>query len=393
MNTRTVFYVNRGIPDQSGYCSTVMIKEKGSKMREIIWKCSRKGYDKVMRWSGILWMIIALLISADALAQEHLEGEEMDFDASFSGSDLPSLESESAGILAAPSYDMAAAKAYIDDMPQIRALIDSLQDDDGLTVFGSFLPSGESLEQLRLEIDNLCADNHKVSLIMVDLKSQSGVSFCSGMPMCTQSTVKAIYVASLLAYDPDCLVESGQDMHDAIVYSDNDAYETLRASYGMEPIRRWCVETGVNEGFAELYYPRSFTARDMLKMWTRLYTFFHSGEDTTGFGAYYTDTLASATKEVLQNRYLVQTKAGWECGLDEDEDYDPYAVPPAGFTDGDPTNDECAINDTGIVYTENGPYLFVIYTDYPFGIYRDYMTPNPLYGLVEALCELQKSIK
>ena len=94
---------------------------------------------------------------------------------------------------------------------------------------------------------------------------------------------------------------------------------------------------------------------------------------------------------MLGNRFPVQTKAGWEHGLNEDLNYDPWEEIPVEYVDGDPLNDECAINDTGIVYTDRGPYLFVIYTDYPFGVFRDYVTPNPLGGLVEALYEVQRS--
>ena len=95
----------------------------------------------------------------------------------------------------------------------------------------------------------------------------------------------------------------------------------------------------------------------------------------------------SATKEWLAGRLPVQTKAGWECGIDEDTEVFSLGMIPARFVDGDPMNDEVATNDTGIVYTENGPYLFVIYSDYPYPFGK----PNQLYGLAEALYEAQRS--
>ena len=89
----------------------------------------------------------------------------------------------------------------------------------------------------------------------------------------------------------------------------------------------------------------------------------------------------SAAKERLGNRCPVQTKAGWENGVGDDtEDYEK-AVIPARYTDGDPMNDECATNDTGVVYAESGPYLFVLYSDYPC----PWSGPNRLYGLTEAI--------
>ena len=224
-----------------------------------------------------------------------------------------------------------------------------------------------------------------MSLILADLAARSGAAFRSGIPMCSQSTVKAIYAGALLESRPEALSENGAYLRDAIVLSSNEAYENLREIYGREPLLRWCKETGVDPSFADLPYPRDKCARDMLLLWTRLYAFLNGDADPMNFAAYYADSLASATKERLGARYPVQTKAGWECGLDEDADYDPEAVIPERFRDGNPLNDECAINDTGVVYTETGPYLFVIYTDHPFGLFRNYTTPNPLYPLVDAL--------
>ena len=63
-------------------------------------------------------------------------------------------------------------------------------------------------------------------------------------------------------------------------------------------------------------------------------------------------------------------------------DYSRVVIPPR-FTDGDPLNDECATNDSGIVYAENGPYLFVIYSDYPC----PWTGGNRLIGLTDALYE------
>ena len=111
----------------------------------------------------------------------------------------------------------------------------------------------------------------------------------------------------------------------------------------------------------------------------------------TDFAAWFADSIASAAKEQLGSCFPVQTKAGWENGLDESREYDPAAVIPDIYVDGDPLNDECAINDSGIVYTEKGPYIFVIYTDHPFGIFKNYTPPNPLLELTEALYQLQQS--
>ena len=291
------------------------------------------------------------------------------------------LTEESAAIQAAPAYDVEAAKKYLADMPRIRSLIDGIPKDDELTCFGACAPSPEVLKSLDTEIQKFIDDHHKVSLIMVDLKTQSGVAFHSTVPMCTQSTVKAIYVGALLTAHPQAFRENGQYIRDTVVLSSNEAYESLREIYGKAPIQAWCRETGVDETFADPLYPRDKNARDMLKLWTRLYCFLNDGTDIANAGRYFADSAMSAAKECFRGRYPVQTKAGWENGVGDDvEDYE-HAVIPARFTDGDPLNDECATNDTGVVYAEKGPYLFVIYSDYPC----PYSAPNHLYGLTEAL--------
>ncbi len=303
------------------------------------------------------------------------------------------INEESAAIQAAPAYDTAAARALIPVLPEIRALADSIPDQAELTAFGAAQSSREALTRLDREIRKLCAGNHKVSLIMADLKTRSGVAFRPGVSMCSQSTVKAVYVGSLLDFNPEILQSGGADMRESVVYSNNSTYAILREVYGPAPLRKWCAEAGVDPGFAEPDYPRAYTARDMFKMWTRLYQFLNSGADQANFGRYYADSLASAARVQLGSRYPIQTKAGWECGLDEGRYYEPDAVIPPEYTDGDPMNDECAINDTGVIYTEKGPYIFVIYTDHPYGIYPDYTPPHPLLGITEALLVVQQSIK
>ena len=314
------------------------------------------------------------------------------YEIEYSGPIYSPLEEESNAIQIAPAYDTGIAAEYIPGMPEIRALVDEVYDSEELVAFGETSPSEEAFSALEEEIEKLSEGNHHVSMIMADLTTQSGVSYRSTVPMCSQSTIKSIYIGALLESRPEALDENGQYMHDAIVFSDNDAYMTLRDIYGSGPILKWCEMTGVDEGFADMEYPRDHSARDMFKMWTQLYCFLNGGLDYADFGRYYADSSASATKKQLGNRFPVQTKAGWEHGLPEYQNFDPYEEIPSRFMDGDPMNNECTINDTGIVYTDNGPYIFVIYTDHPFGVFKDYTDVNPLYDLVEALYQVQDSL-
>ena len=298
------------------------------------------------------------------------------------------LTDESPAIQAAPAYDQGEAKRHIPTMPALRALIGGLPADDDLTLFGPASPDPTALARLQAEIRRFGDDGHKLSLVMADLKTLSGAAFHSTEWMCTQSTVKAVYVGAVLNRWPEAFHDNGQYIRDTIVLSDNEAYESLREIYGPEPIRAWCRETGVDESFAATPYPRDKTARDMFRLWTRLYAFLNDGSDVHNAGRYFADSAMSAAKERLSGRCRVQTKAGWENGLEEDTTDYERAVIPARFTDGDPLNDECATNDTGVVYAGHGPYIFVVYSDYPC----PWSCPNRLYGLTEALYAYQASL-
>lgn len=302
------------------------------------------------------------------------------------------IEDESSAIRNAPAYDKEQAKLYIDKMPDICLLVENIGNDSSLISFGNTKPSDNSFKALAGEIDNLTVNDHKVSIIMVDLKNMSGVSYNSNAIMCTQSAVKGVYIGSLLEQNPSVLEKNGMYIRDAIEFSNNEAYENLRKIYGKEPILKWCRDVGVNNSFADDDYPRNSTARDMLKLWTKLYCFLNSDLDAASVGRYFADSSASATKKMLGDKFPVQTKAGWEDGIGGNFNYDPCLKPDKKYIDGDPANDECATNDTGIVYTPDGPYIFVIYSDYPFSTFVDYTSENKLNELVKKLYDVKKSM-
>ncbi|MBR6874433.1 MAG: serine hydrolase [Ruminococcus sp.] len=304
------------------------------------------------------------------------------------------VDDESAFMKAAPAYDTEKAKSYISAMPQIRELLTGAKADSKLTSFGKATAPEDAVKKVKDEIAKLTADGHKVSLIMIDLETQSGVAYRPDIPMCTQSTIKAVYLGSVLDSHPEAYQEHWIDFRKAIVNSNNDSYLKLYELYGKEPLEKWCEEVGVDKGFAASSFPRKYSAKDMMKLWTKLYCFLNSDEmQHSEFASYYADSACSATKMMLGTKYPVQTKAGWESGKDTWKNYDPRDTVPDKYCDGDPTNDESATNDTGVVYTDGGPYIFVIYTDIPFSVYYDYIDPNPLNGLVVALNELQQGLR
>ena len=84
----------------------------------------------------------------------------------------------------------------MEEMSAVRALIDSVPGGDGLIVFGEKTPAPETLRRLHGEIQKMVNDGHRVSMIAVHPTSRSGAAFRPDAVMCSQSTVKAIYVGA-----------------------------------------------------------------------------------------------------------------------------------------------------------------------------------------------------
>ena len=280
----------------------------------------------------------------------------------------------------------------IDSMSEVRRILREVSDEGRLAVFGRLSPSADALEKLDREIEKVADTGHDLSLIMIDLNGQSGVSFCSDRVMCYQSTIKAIYVGSLLDERPEVFSKHQEEIRKTIELSENDTYKFLRDTYGNEPLIRWCRDCGIDESFTDRHYPRDRTAKELCILWTRMFAYLESGKAPKELKAYLSNSACSSARDVLSDRCFVQSKAGWENGLPEDIAYSEGLIYPAYLTDKDPSNDECAINDSGIIYSESGPYLFVIFSDIPYGIYRSGTPENPLNGITESLYELHRNM-
>ena len=210
--------------------------------------------------------------------------------------------------------------------------------------------------------------------------------------MCYQSTIKAIYIGSLLDERPEVFMEHQEAIRKTIELSDNDTYKYLRDRYGDGSLIKWCRDCGIDDAFADRHYPRDRCAKELCILWTRMYVYLESGKAPQELKAYLSRSACSSARETLSDRCFVQSKAGWENGLSEDTIYSKDLVYPDCLTDKDPSNDECAINDSGIIYTQKGAYLFVIFSDIPYGIYQNGTPPNPLNGITEALYRFQQGL-
>lgn len=276
-------------------------------------------------------------------------------------------------------------------MKEILDVINNIKDDDNLNIFGKNNLNNQDIKKLEEEINNLTINNHYLSFMMIDINTLSGISYKSNRIMCGQSTIKAIYVASLLDARPELFDENMTDIRKAIEISDNEAYEKLRNKYGTTYLEKWCKEVGVENDMLSLAYPRT-SVKDLCRLWVKMYIYFTSDKVRDELKNYQSNSLFSSAKEVLGKKVKLYSKAGWENGLPEDAIYHPNMTYPERFTDKDPYNDECAINDTGVVFSEIGPYIFAVFTDYPYGSYANYIPENPLNNLTLILYNLHNNM-
>ena len=274
------------------------------------------------------------------------------------------------------------------DMDTACLAVTGLYGDGTLSAFGSSPPSDEAMAAVSEQLDALTSQGSSVSLVLLDLDTMSGVSYNSGAGFCTQSVIKALYVGSLIESEPSVFSERYEDVYETLVHSLNDNYHSLREDYGSDCLSSWCAETGVSQSLAYTDYP-VMSAADMAKLWTRLCRFLNTTDTGRQLSGLYQHSIGSAGALLLGGSCTVHSKAGWECGAGEDAVYyDPDAYIPDNLTDGDPYNDECAANDAGIVYTGSGAYLYVVFSDIPYGVFEQNTPDNPLLGLIGSMNDL-----
>ena len=228
----------------------------------------------------------------------------------------------------------------------------------GVTVSG---PEGftetPAFREVERQIAAVLADGRDIGVVMVDLQSGRGIQYNADEPLYSASSVKALYCAMIYelyggAGGSRALVE------DAVVNSSNDAYSALVLTYGRVPFRMWLVSCGATGATfpGTSIYP-FISAGDMGRAWEHVWRWSVSGgPGAPELSGFLSRTRHSAMGSLLRKRYQTWAKPGW------------YP------TDGRYTS----TNDTGVVFSDCGPYVLVVMTSYP----EDF---TPLFAVVDAL--------
>lgn len=176
---------------------------------------------------------------------------------------------------------------------------------------------------------------------MVDIETGQGVACNPDGVFYSASTIKGCYVASLAELHSWAVPGWSSTMQQTIRVSSNEGYANLREAFGPATMWTWCAEAGVNANMAATWYPY-YSARDLVKLWSRNYQFFTSGSYGWSVGQWYTSSWCSKINQNLGPWHTTMTKPGWH-----------YL---SGYK---------ATNDAGIVWDGNRPYLVAIMTNMP----------------------------
>lgn len=196
------------------------------------------------------------------------------------------------------------------------------------------------------------ADNEDVGFLIMNLNTGSGFCYNIDTRIYGASTYKAPISAFLCEeyIDGGTLNKSAVSnrIEDAIVWSDNNSYRSLKHSYDGSDHNNWLSEMGIDPANYMATFP-SYSVRDSATLWTHIWDYLNSGSDTATwlkglFERTETSFLRNGAVEAGMDNATVYNKAGW-------------CVSESGRED--------AVNDAGIVVDGDNTYLVVAFTSRP----------------------------
>lgn len=220
------------------------------------------------------------------------------------------------------------------------------------------IEGSDALEALEAIVEECGSRGITLGIVVRSMDGATELSYNPDARVYSASAIKAPYVF-FLAQD---LIDTGRAWFDrstieaCVSESDNDAYRTIRGSTRNMGWSGWCARAGLADmdsraGAFDGYWYALMGAQDLALVWRAGYDYLAAGEGCAEWLAPLLEgTNHSSLWAVLGPHYRVWSKAGW--------------------TDGsNPANSGLAAtastNDAGIVFGENGPYVFSVITNAP----------------------------
>lgn len=203
--------------------------------------------------------------------------------------------------------------------------------------------STDAFARVETEISALTSAGHHVDVVLYDLSTGSSVIYNADERLYPASSIKALYSAMV------CETSGGSGgmadvMERCLVDSSNEDYEALIDAYGMTAFGAWLRAHDAVEAADDgsvWYYPY-ISAGELASCWREIYRYGTSGEaGGAELSGYLARTNYTPMGALLRGECEVWAKPGWF-----------------------PDNGELvATNDAGVVFSESGPYVFVVMTD------------------------------
>lgn len=203
---------------------------------------------------------------------------------------------------------------------------------------GSPSVSEDALQDIRDAINGIDYDC-ECGFVFVNLGTGHGIAYQADETMYIASAAKAPLIYYALTHGAGSDEETRANIEDAIVYSDNDAYESFAYDYTDEEYAEWLAAHGVDhDSYSEDLYP-SMCARSLASFWAEITQYLQEGSsDALWFGSLLSRTETSFIRDALEGSgATILNKGGWNA----DEGFE-------------------SVTDAAIIQTATDAYLMVV---------------------------------
>ena len=189
-------------------------------------------------------------------------------------------------------------------------------------------------------------EGYRCGFVFLDVGTGRGLACNAGEEMYIASAAKAPLSLYAIQHGAALTSDERQSIEEAILYSDNDAFEAFAYSYTNEEYASWLEAHGVyHEAYGyDLYPPMS--ARSLASFWAEILLFMQDDSDSSQwFAGLLSSTETSFIRDALDDEDAhVMNKGGWIA----EEGYE-------------------SVSDASIIEAGGHVYIMAIVTDQPDG--------------------------
>ena len=267
------------------------------------------------------------------------------------------------------------AESLIMDAEEDEVADDAIASGDSADLFSEealAVFSEEAVSALSAAIAQIEDAGYDVGFVLLDLNTGAAISYRAGVEVYSASVIKAPYIFSLLEAE----IEPTNSMYLAGNQSDNDAYVSIRTTYGNEIFAEWIADTGIPAVQSKTRYITT-TPLDLARMFYKARNLLLGDETYSDWARdTFTDSLNSAAALTIGETKSVYSKAGWISASDGysvssytnaaivDDGENPYVISFMSNTPG----------WTGLIYAQDLLPVLDLIHDEMCGLTVDYST-------------------